>query len=76
MIERGIIRPNDDLVDCFADKLWIDKRWLLTGTGSMEKVELTPFYELLRKDPEVRAHIRSFIDHLEYSSREAEKQAE
>ena len=76
MIERGIIRPSDDLVDCLANKLWIDKRWLLTGTGSMEKVELTPFYELLRRDPEVRAHIRSFIDHLEHSSREVVNQSE
>ena len=73
MIERGIIRPSDDLVDCLANKFWINKRWLLTGTGSMEKVELTPFYELLRRDPDVRAHIRSFIDHLEHPSRVAEE---
>lgn len=65
MMERGSIRPSEENLDKLCSKLWINKHWLLTGQGNMEKMELTPFYELLRRDPEVREHIRSFIDHLD-----------
>lgn len=69
MIERGTFRPGDEIIDNLCDKLWIDKNWLLTGVGSMERTELTPFYELLKRDPAVREHIRSFIDHLDHLDR-------
>lgn len=74
MMERGSIRPSEENLDKLCSKLWINKHWLLTGQGNMEKMELTPFYELLRRDPEVREHIRSFIDHLDrpHKSREIE----
>ena len=65
MIERGAFRPGEEIIDSLCEKLWIDKNWLLTGTGIMERTELTPFYELLKKDPQVRSHIKSFIEHLE-----------
>ena len=68
MMERGSIRPNEENLDKGCSKLWINKHWLLTGQGNMEKMELTPFYEMLRRDPEVREHIRSFIEHLEHGS--------
>ena len=80
MIERGTVRPGDELTDSLCDCLWIDKNWLLTGVGSMERMDLTPFYELLMRDPAVRKYIRSFIDHLERPYRntpeEEEKQEE
>ena len=69
MIERGTFRPGDEIVDAICDKLWIDKNWLLTGVGSMERTELTPFYELLKHDAAVRQHIRTFIDHLDHLDR-------
>ena len=65
MIERGIFRPGEKTIDCLCRELWIDKNWLLTGQGSIERIKLTPFYELLKRDPELRKHIRSFIDHLD-----------
>ena len=37
----------------------------------MERTELTPFYELLKRDPGVREHIRSFIDHLNNPRRDS-----
>lgn len=69
MIERGTFRPGDEIVEALCDKLWIDRNWLLTGVGHMERTELTPFYELLKQDPGVRRHIRSFIDHLDHLDR-------
>ena len=75
MIERGTFRPGEEIVEALCDKLWIDKNWLLTGVGHMERTELTPFYELLKKDPVVREHIKSFIDHLDRPWR-AEKEDE
>lgn len=65
MMERGSIRPNEENLVKLCSKLWINKHWLLTGRGNMEKTELTPFYELLRRDPEAREHIRAFIEGLE-----------
>ena len=65
MIERGMFRPSEEIIDLLCDRLWIDKNWLLTGVGNMERTELTPFYELLKRDPGVRQHIKSFIEHLE-----------
>lgn len=65
MIERGTFRPGAGVVAALCGRLWIDRNWLLTGVGPMERTELTPFYELLRCDPAVREHIRSFIEHLE-----------
>lgn len=65
MIERGTFRPGEEKIDSLCEKLWIDRNWLLTGTGHMERTELTPFYTLLRQDPGVRQHIKSFIEHLE-----------
>ena len=65
MIERGIFRPSEAVIDKLCDCLWIDKNWLMTGVGHMERTELTPFYDLLRRDSEVRRHIRSYIDHLD-----------
>lgn len=65
MIERGTFRPGAEVVAALCGRLWIDRNWLLTGVGTMERTELTPFYELLRRDPAVREHIRSFIEHLE-----------
>ena len=70
MIERGTFRPSEEIIDLLCSKLWIDKNWLLTGVGNMERTELTPFYELLKRDPGVREHIRSFIDHLNNPRRE------
>ena len=64
MIERGTFRPSEEVVATLCDRLWIDKNWLLTGQGRLERTELTPFYTLLRQDPVVRAHILSFINHL------------
>ena len=74
MIERGTVRPGDEIVEMICDRLWIDRNWLLTGTGSMERTELTPFYELLRNDPSIRRHIRRYIDHLDYSHGTAEEE--
>ena len=76
MIERGTFRPSEEVVDALCDRLWIDKNWLLTGVGHMEKTELTPFYELLKRDPAVRAHIRSFIEHLDRGPEKEEKEEE
>ena len=73
MMERGAIRPSDESIHLLCHKLWIQKHWLMTGQGSMERMELTPFYELLQKEPEVREHIRSYIDHLERGSQREEK---
>ena len=74
MIERGTVRPGEELTGQLCDRLWIDKNWLLTGQGSMERTELTPFYELLKGNPEVRAHIRSYIDHLDRPKREEKEE--
>ena len=74
MIERGTFRPGEEIVEALCDKLWIDRNWLLTGTGHMERTELTPFYTLLRQDPGVRRHIRSFIEHLERGPHKPEKE--
>lgn len=71
MIERGTFRPSEEIIDLLCSKLWIDKNWLLTGVGNMERTELTPFYELLKRDPGVREHIRSFIDHLNNPRRDS-----
>lgn len=68
MIERGTFRPSEEIIDLLCSKLWINKNWLLTGVGNMERTELTPFYEILKRDPSVREHIRSFIDHLNAES--------
>ena len=76
MIERGTFRPGEEIVEALCDRLWIDRNWLLTGTGHMERTELTPFYTLLRQDPGVRRHIRSFIDHLERGPHKPEKEEE
>ncbi len=65
MIERGTVRPGEEITERLCDRLWINRNWLLTGQGPMERTELTPFYELLKGDPGVRAHIRSYIDHLD-----------
>ena len=73
MIERGAFRPGKETIDSLCDRLWIEKNWLLTGQGSMERTELTPFYELLKRDPAIRAHIKSFIDHLDNPRRESRK---
>lgn len=67
MIERGTFRPGSDIIDALCSKLWINKNWLLTGSGRMERTELTEVYRLLRVDPELRMHLRSFIDHLDAS---------
>lgn len=69
MIERGTFRPGNDIIDLLCSKLWIDKNWLVTGVGHMDRTELTPFYELLKRDPAVRAHIKSFIEHLDHPKR-------
>ena len=73
MIERGTFRPSEEVINSLCSKLWIDKNWLLTGQGSMERTELTPFYELLKRDLAIRAHIKSFIDHLDNPRRESRK---
>ena len=65
MIERGTFRPGEETVEALCSKLWIDKNWLMTGQGTMERSELTEIYNLLRRDPEARRYIRSFIDHLD-----------
>lgn len=70
MIERGAIRPGDKAIENLCNRLGIDKNWLLTGMGHMERTELTPFYNLLRQDPVVREYVRSFIDHLDRLRRE------
>ena len=70
MIERGTFRPSEAVIDKLCDSLWIDKNWLRTGVGHMERTELTPFYDLLRRDPEVRRHIRSYIDRLDRPRRD------
>lgn len=74
MIERNTFRPGEEIIDTLCDRLWIDKNWLLTGQGSMERTELTPFYDLLRRDPAVRDHIKSFISHLERGPHREEKE--
>ena len=74
MIERGTFRPSEEVIAALCDRLWIDRNWLMTGQGRMEQTELTPFYELLKRDPAVRAHIRSFIEHLERGTGRAEKE--
>ena len=76
MIERNTFRPGEEIIDKLCSCLWLDKNWLLTGQGSMERTELTPFYELLKRDPAVRAHIRSFIEHLERPHREEKEEPE
>ena len=65
MIERGMVRPGDKVIRKLCDKLWIDQMWLLTGTGHMDRTELTPFYEMLRRDPRIRRHIKAYINHLD-----------
>ncbi len=65
LVERGIVRLGEELIQAMADKLWIDRGWLLTGKGSMEREELTPIYELLRNDPAARQQIKEFIAHIE-----------
>lgn len=65
MIERRTVRPGDKVIRMLCDKLWIDRAWLLTGTGHMDRTELTPFYELLRRDPRIRRHIKAYINHLD-----------
>ena len=69
MIERGTFRPSPEIIDQLCEKLWIDKNWLLTGQGHMERTELTGFYTILRQNPEVRRHIKSFIEHLDRGPR-------
>ncbi len=76
MIERGTFRPGEEIVEALCEKLWIDKNWLLTGVGHMERTELTPFYELLKRDPGVRRHICSFIEHLDRGLHREEKEEE
>ena len=76
MIERGTFRPGEETVEALCSKLWIDKNWLMTGQGSMERTELTPFYEILKSYPAVREHIKTFIDHLEHGPGRAEETAE
>lgn len=76
MIERGTFRPGEEIIDALCGRLWIDKNWLLTGVGHMERTELTPFYELLKRDPAVRAHIKSFIDHLNNPHKPEKEEAE
>ena len=66
LIERGMVRPGEELFKTLCDRLWLDETWLLTGKGRMDRRELTEFYELLRRDPAVRRHIRHFIDHLDH----------
>ena len=65
LVERGVVRPGEELFKTLCDRLWLDETWLLTGKGRMNRRELTEFYELLRRDPAVRRHIRHFIDHLD-----------
>ena len=65
LIERGEARPGEDLIQTLVDELWINKTWLLTGQGRMEKKELTQFYEILKADPSVRQHIKKYIEHLD-----------
>ena len=76
MIERNTFRPGEEIIDALCSSLWLDKNWLLTGVGNMERTELTPFYELLKRDPAVREHIRSFIDHLDRPRREEKEEPE
>ena len=72
MIERETFRPGEEIINSLCSKLWIDKHWLLTGIGHMDQTELTEFYELLKRDPQVREHIRSYIDHLNHSHRKTQ----
>ncbi len=65
LVERGMVRPGEDLIRLMTERLWIDRIWLLTGQGKMEKEELTLFYEMLKMDRELRRHIKSFIEHLD-----------
>jgi len=65
LVERGVVRPGEELFKTLCGRLWLDETWLLTGKGRMNRRELTEFYELLRRDPAVRRHIRHFIDHLD-----------
>ena len=74
MIERNTFRPGEEILEALCDRLWIDKNWLLTGVGHMERTELTPFYELLKRDPAVRKHIKSFIEHLERPRKEEKEE--
>ena len=76
MIERGTFRPGEEIVEALCDRLGIEKNWLLTGVGHMERTERTPFYDLLRRDPAVREHIKSFISHLERRPHREEKEEE
>lgn len=76
MIERNTFRPSEEIIDKLCSCLWIDMNWLMTGQGSMERTELTPFYELLKRDPAVREHIRSFIEHLNRPRREEKEEPE
>jgi Helix-turn-helix. len=72
MIERGTFRPQNEIIDELCDKLWIDRKWLLTGQGPMERTELTQFYEILKRDAAVREHIKSFIDRLDHPHRKTQ----
>ena len=65
LIERGTLRPSEDLIQKLSDRQWINKMWLKTGKGRMEREELTPFYEMLKKDPAMRQHIKRYIEQLE-----------
>ena len=78
LVERGVVRPGEELFKTLCDRLWLDETWLLTGKGQMNRRELTEFYELLRRDPAVRRHLRQFIDHLDRTcvSRVAEEDTE
>ena len=44
--------------------------------GNMERMELTAFYTLLRQDPQIRAHIKSFIEHLDRQHKPEKKEKE
>lgn len=76
MIERGEMRPNEEVITTLCDLLWINRNWLLTGIGSMERTELTPVYRMLRVDPALRVHMRAFLDHLERGPRWRSMEAE
>ena len=74
MIERGTFRPGEEIITSLCDRLWIDQNWLITGQGNMERTELTPFYELLKHNPAIREHIRSYIEHLDRPRREEQEE--
>ena len=76
MIERGTFRPSEEVIDSLCSRLWLDRNWLLTGQGKMERTELTPFYTILRQDPAVRAHILSYINHLNRPYRNLQEEHE